>query len=104
MRVDGDDLLDQTAACRGHQPQLVPVMHEGSGEDAGLLQQIAVEPQRRDHVARIVGDLGEGLTVTAQRGEGLDDRLDPLAVGAYGLPSRLPFAILSVEAGLCGRG
>ena len=80
LRIEGNDLLHKAAAGRSHQPQLVPVMDKGSGEHARLLQQIAIEAQRRDHVARIVRYLGQSLSVTAQRGEGFDDCLDPLAV------------------------
>jgi hypothetical protein len=81
LGVNGDDLFDQSAARRSHQPQFVPVMNERSGEDARLLQQIAVEPQRCNHVARVVRRLGESLSVTAQGSEGLDDRLNAFAVG-----------------------
>ena len=79
--VDGDDLLHQAAAGRSHQAQLVPIMDEGGGENAGLLQKIAIEPQCSHHVACIVRGLGESLSLAVQSGEGLNHRLHTLPVG-----------------------
>ena len=60
-RVERHQLLHQPAAGRGHQPQLAAIVREGSGKHSRLLEQIAVEPQRRDHIAGVVRHLGQAL-------------------------------------------
>ena len=79
MRIERQQLFYQPAAGRGHQPQFVAVVMKRRVEHPRLLQQIAVEPQRRDHVAGVVGYLGQALAPAAQVGQGLDHDLHLLS-------------------------
>jgi len=64
--VKRHQLLDQPAACRRHQAQLLRVVRKRNGQDAGLVEQIAVEPKRSDHVACVVRHLRESFSAAAQ--------------------------------------
>jgi hypothetical protein len=57
-------------------------MRERSRKHARLLQQIAVEPQRRHHVPRIVGNFRDAFAPAAQRGESLHHLFYPPALDA----------------------
>ena len=80
--IERHQFFHQAAAGGGDQAQFLGVMRVASSQHAGLLQQIAIERQRRDHIARIVGHFGEGLAPAAQCGEGLDDLFHPPALDA----------------------
>ncbi len=47
-------------------------LYEGLGEDAGLLQEVAVEVQGSDHVAGVVSDLGYRFTEITERAQSSD--------------------------------
>ncbi len=67
----------------------------GSGQNTRLLQQIAVEAQRRYHVARIVRHLGKGLSLAAQRCKSLHDRLHPPALRPVPCRPAAPCSLLA---------
>ena len=86
--IEEQQLLDQPAAGRSHQPEFAGIVDEGSCQHPRLLQQIAIEPQRRDHVAGVMRHLGQAFAPAAQVGQCLHHRLDPPA-RARGLASGL---------------
>lgn len=78
--IERQQLLHQAAAGRGHQPQFAGVVLKRRVEHPRLLQKVAVDPQRRDHIAGVVGDLGQALALTAHIGQSLNHRHHTLAL------------------------
>ena len=96
LGVERHQLFHQPAAGRSQQPQLASVMHERNREHARLLQQITIKPQRRHHIAGIVGDFGKAFAVAAQRRQRLHDLLNPSALDAIPVGTRPLMAICCV--------
>jgi hypothetical protein len=80
LHIQGHQLFHQPPAGRGHQPQFAAVVGKWNGQHPRLLQKVAIERQRGDHVARIMRHLGQALATAAQRGQRVHHRLRaPLA-------------------------
>lgn len=68
------------AAGCGDQAQFVAIVAELRSQNAWLLEKVAIQTQRRDHVSGVVHHLVQSLARVAQRGQGFHDRFNPLVL------------------------